>query len=202
MSSSPNSSTSRRFSASAATAARRIGGDVEDTGGAADDLGEVVGRVIGEPLHQAEARAHRRRQQSEPGGGADQREALERHGNGLGVRPVGDADVHAVVFHRRIEELLEHRAQPVHLVDEQDVARLERRQQADEIARALEHRARRRPDVDPQLFRHEQGEGGLAEPRWPEEQRMVERLTPLLGRVDRDLQGFLYLGLADELVEP
>ena len=116
--------------------------------------------------------------------------------------PVGDPDVHAVVLHRRIEEFFEHGPQPVHLVDEQDVARAERGEHADQIARALEHRARRRADVDAQLFRHEQGEGRLAQARWSEEQRMIERLVPLLRRVDRDLQGFLHFRLADEFVQP
>src|SRR5439155_4607387 len=95
----------------------------------------------------------------------------------------------------------EHGPQPVHLVDEQDVARAERGEQADQVARALEHRARYRADFDAQLLRHEEGEGRLAEAGWPEEQRMVQRLASLLRRVDRDLERFLHLRLADEFVQ-
>src|SRR3989441_7633959 len=39
--------------------------DVEDAGRAADDLGEVVGWIVGEPLDQAEPRAHGRRRSEE-----------------------------------------------------------------------------------------------------------------------------------------
>src|SRR2546422_4677915 len=45
--------------------ARGIGRDVEDTGRAADDLGQVVGRVVREPLHQAAPRAPPGRPQDE-----------------------------------------------------------------------------------------------------------------------------------------
>src|SRR2546422_196614 len=88
--------------------ARGVGRPVEDAGRATDDLGEVVGRIVGEPLDQTEPCAHGWRQEAEPGGGADQREPLQRHGDRLRVRPVGDPDVHPVVLHRRIEELFEH----------------------------------------------------------------------------------------------
>ena len=118
------------------------------------------------------------------------------------MQAVGDAHVHAVVLHGRVEKLLQGRPQPVHLVDEQDIPGLERREHADQVARALEHGARGRADIDAELSRHEEREGGLAEPRGAEEEGMVEGLVALLRGVDRDLQGFLHLGLADELVEP
>ncbi len=41
----------------------------------------------------------------------------------------------------------------------------------------------------------------LPETRRPEEEGVVERLSPPLGRVDGDLERCLDLGLADELVE-
>src|SRR5438132_2934298 len=40
--------------------ARGVGRHVEDAGRAADDLGEVVGRIVGEPLDQTEPCAHGR----------------------------------------------------------------------------------------------------------------------------------------------
>src|SRR2546422_963713 len=74
--------------------------------------------------------------------------------------------------------------------------------EADQVPRALEPRPRRGADVHAELARHEQRERGFPEARGPEEQRVVEGLLALLRRVDRDLERFLDLGLADELVEP
>ena len=155
-----------------------------------------------ETLDQSEARAQRRREQTEPGGGADQREALELHRQRLGVRAVGDTHVHPEILHRRIEELLERRPQAVHFIYKEDVARLERGEHTDEVAGTLEHGAGRRPDVHAELFGHEQRERRLAESRRAEEERVIERLLALLRRIDRDLERLFDLRLADELIEP
>src|SRR5256884_3445975 len=84
---------------------------------------------------------------------------------------------------------------------EQDVPGLEGREQADQVAGALEHGSRGGADVHAELARHEQRERRLPEPRRSEEQRVVERLLALLRRVDGDLERLLDLGLADELVQ-
>src|SRR5947208_4811766 len=91
--------------------------------------------------------------------------------------------------------------QPMDFVDEQDVPGLEGREQADQVAGALEHGSRGGADVHAELARHEQRERRLPEPRRSEEQRVVERLLALLRRVDGDLERLLDLGLADELVQ-
>src|SRR5689334_24585372 len=54
-------------------------------------------------LDQAEASAHRRREQAEPRSRADQGEPLECHGNRLRVGALGDPHVHAVIFHGRVD---------------------------------------------------------------------------------------------------
>src|SRR5256885_9391174 len=69
------------------------------------------------------------------------------------------------------------------------------------LFRSLQHRPGRRADVHVQLFRHQQRQGGLAETGRSEEERVVEGFLALLRRVDRDLERFLDLRLADELVE-
>ena len=75
-------------------------------------------------------------------------------------------------------------------------------EQADQVARLLEHRARGGAELHAHLARHEHGERGLAEAGRAEEQGVVERLAPALGRVDRDLQRALHLLLPHELVQP
>ena len=107
-----------------------------------------------------------------------------------------------IVLHRRIEELLDDRAQAMDLVDEEDVAGAHVRERADEIAGLLERRPGGRADVHAELARDELGERRLAEPRRAEEQRVVERLAPRERRVDVDAERVLDLLLADELGEP
>ena len=141
-----------------------------------------------QPLDQAEAGAQRRREQAKAGRRADQREALELHRQRLRVWPIGDAHIDTKFFHRRIEKLLQCRPQPVHFIDKEDVAFLEGREHAHEIARPLQDRAGRRADVHVQLLRHQQRERGLTESRGAEEQDVIERLLALLGRIDRDLE--------------
>ena len=167
------------------SAALGVDRDLQHVGGAPDDEVEVLGRVVVEPLHDAEPRAHRRRQHAEARRRADQRELLDRHRDRLRLGPFGQPDVDPVVLHRRVEELLDDRAQPMDLVDEEDVARAQVGERADEIRRLLERGARRRPDVDAQLARDQLGERRLAESRWPEEERVVERLAPRERGVDR-----------------
>ena len=52
-------------------------------------------------------------------------------------RPLADDQVELEILHRRIEDLLDRRREPVDLVDEQHVARLQVGQQRGEIAGAL-----------------------------------------------------------------
>ena len=101
-----------------------------------------------------------------------------------------------------IEELLELGPQPVDLVDEEDIARAEAGEQADQVAGLLQDRTRRGPELDPHLLGEQRGERGLAQAGRPEEEDVVERLLPALGRVDGDLERGLEPGLADELVQP
>ena len=167
-----------------------------------DDLLQLVRGVEPKALHQPEPGPHGRREQSEAGRRADQGEPLERHGDGLRVWALGDPHVHPEVLHGRIEELLQRRLHPVDLVDEQHVARAERGEQPDQVAGLLQHRTRRGAELNAHLPRHQHRQGGLAQPRRSEEQRVVEGLAAALGGVDRDLEGALHLGLADELIEP
>ena len=103
--------------------------------------------------------------------------------------PSDEPDVDLVVLHRRIEELLDDRPQPVDLVDEEDVARAQVGERADEVARLLQRRAGGGADVDAQLAGDELGERRLAESRRAEEEGVIERLAPRERRVDGDAGG-------------
>ena len=145
---------------------------------------------------------HRRREHTEPRRRTDEREPLDRHRDRLRLGTFTQADVDLVVLHRRIEELLDDRTQPMNLVDEEDVARTKIRECAYEIAGLFERRARRGADVHAKLACNQLREGGLAEARWAIEDRVIERLSTRQRGIDRQLKVVLHLLLADELVEP
>src|SRR3954471_665999 len=96
--------------------------DLHHLGGAVDDLLEVGGGIEVEPHLDPEPRTHRRSEHAESGGGADQGELLDGHGDRLRLGSFGEADVDLVVLHRRVQELFDDRLEPVDLVDEEDVA--------------------------------------------------------------------------------
>ena len=107
-----------------------------------DDVHEVRFLVEVEPVHDAEARAQRRRQQSGARRRADQRERLQRHLHRPRARALADDDVQLEVLHRGIEDFLDRRTHAVNLVDEEHFARAEVRQNRRQIAGLLEHRTR------------------------------------------------------------
>ena len=122
----------------------------------------------------------------------------------VSVRAAGpwpDDDVEPEVLERRIEDLLRRAVEPVDLVDEEDVARLERGQDRGDVALPLERRAGDLADADPELVADDLRERGLAEPGRAGEQDVVERLAARLRRVERDLQLLLDPLLPDEVAE-
>ena len=127
--------------------ARALGVDrhAQDARRARDDELEVGLRVEVEAVDDAEAAAQRRRQQARARGGRDQREGLERDLHRARARPAADHEVEALVLERGVEDLLDLGVEPVDLVDEEDLARLERREERGEVAGALDDRARRWP---------------------------------------------------------
>ena len=110
------------------------------------------GLVVAEPERHSEAVAQRRGQQPGARRRADQRERRQVERQRARSRPLADDDVEAKVLERRVEDLLDGAVQPVDLVDEQDVARLERGEDRGEVALALERRARDGADPDAELL--------------------------------------------------
>ena len=106
-----------------------------------------------------------------------------------------------IVLHRRIENFLDRRIEPVDLVDEEHVAILEIGEERGEVAGLGDHRAGGRAEIDAELARHDLRERGLAQPGRPGEQHMVERLAPRARRLDEHLEISADLGLTDELGE-
>ena len=175
--------------------------DAEDAGRAAHDRRELDRAVVVEPEREAEAVAQRRRQQPGARRRADQGERRQVERQRARSRALPDDDVEPEVLERRIEDLLRRAVEAVDLVDEEDVARLERGQDRGDVALPLERRPGDLPDADTELVAHDLRERRLAEPGRPGEQDVVERLAARLRRVERDLQLLLDPLLPDEVGE-
>ncbi len=174
--------------------------DAEDPGRAADDRRELAVLVVVEPERDAEAVAQRRREEPRARRRADERERRQVERQRPRRRPLAHHDVEPEVLERRIEDLLGRAAEAVDLVDEDDVARLDRGEDRRDVL-ALERGAGDRADADAELLADDVREARLAEARRPDEQDVVERLATALRSVERDGELLLDAGLADELVE-
>jgi hypothetical protein len=132
-------------------------------------------------------------------GGTHQREGRQVELDRARPGALADHDVDLVVLERRIEDLLDHRAQAMDLVDEEHVVGLEIGEDRGEVAGTLEHRARGLAQVHAHLARDDVGERGLAEPRRPEEQGVVERFLALARSGDEYTELLADLDLPDIL---
>ena len=154
-----------------------------------------------EPEGEPEAVAERRRQEAGARRRADQRERGQVERQGPCSRSLPDDDVEPEVLERRVEDLLDRAVEPVDLVDEEHVARLERGQDRGDVALPLERRPGDLPDRDAELAPDDLRERRLAEPRRAGEQNVVERLAAPVRGVERDRELLLDSLLPDEVGE-
>ena len=178
-----------------------VDADAEDHRRALDDRGQLLVGVEVEPVGGPEAVAQRAADPARAGRGADHGERLEAEPERPGRRTLADHDVEGVVLHRRVEDLLDRAVEAVDLVDEQDVALLERGQDRGQVAGPLDRRARGVLDVHAELAGDDRGQGRLAEARRAVEQDVIGRLSPPPGRGQQHREVGLDLALADVFVE-
>ena len=171
--------------------------DAQDLRRTLDDRGQLVVGVEVEPVGRPEPVTQRGADAARPGRGADDRERLQAESQAPGGRALADHHVEGVVLHRRVEDLLDRAVEAVDLVDEQDVALVERGQDRGEVAGALDGRARGVADVDPELARDDRREGRLAEAGRAVQEDVVGGLSPALRGLQQHRQVGLDLRLAD-----
>src|SRR5690606_15637134 len=175
--------------------------DADDARRAEDDLLKELGGVVVVAEVDPEAGAERGREEALARRRADERERRQRDADGARARAGIDQDVDGVVLHRGVEVLLDDRAHPVDLVDEEDVAFVEVRQDAGDARGLVERGPARGLDGGAHLLGDDVGEGGLAEAGRAGEHDVVERLAALEGGGEEDAEVVLDLLLPDELVE-
>ena len=116
-------------------------------------------------------------------------------------RPLAENHVEGEILHGRVQDLLDHVAQPMDLVDEQDVALAQAGQHRGEVPGALDRGARGGPDLGTHLRCHDVGQRRLAQPWRAVQQDVVDRLGPMTRRVEEDGEVLLDAPLAREFVE-
>src|SRR5262249_20650053 len=176
----------------------RCDADAQHARATIDDLLEFFLGIEIEPHRNSESIAQRIRQQPRAGGGADQRERGQVNLHRTRRGTLADDQVELEILHRRIEDLLYGRIEPVDLVDEQNIARLEIGEQRREIPRLCDHRTRGGAEVDAQLTRNDLRQRRLAETRWADKKHMVKRFLAGARRFDEHAQVRARLLLPDE----
>ncbi len=165
-----------------------IGGNLhrEDSRRPRHDLRQMVARVELEAAHNAETITQRSGEKAGSGRGSDQREAGQSQPNAPRRRTLTNDQVEFEIFHRRIENLFHRRWEAVDFVDEEHVTGAQVCQHGREIAGTLEHGSGREVDLGVHLGCDDQGEGGLAKSRGPEEEGMVEGFISIARRIDEN----------------
>ena len=153
-----------------------------------DDPGQVVDVVELEMLVHVEPLAERAGEHAAAGGGADDRELLERQVDRPRRHPLAEHHVDPEVFHDRVDELLDGLGQAVDLVDEEDRALRRVGQVGHHVHLLVERRAAGHVQLDAQLVVQHGGERGLAQARGAVEEDVRQRLAPLAGGQKGDRQ--------------
>ena len=110
-------------------------------------------------------------------------------------------DVDAIVLHRTVEVLFHDRAQAVYLIDEEHIVGLKAGEDARQIAWLVEYRSAGELETYAQLVGYDVAQGGLSQSWRTMQERMVERLTAILGSLYEDAQVIHHLLLAAEVAE-
>ena len=161
-------------------------------GGPVEDRGEVVGLVVVEAGDEPEAVAQRVGDHAAARRRADEREAGQVEADRLRRRALAEHDVEREVLHRRVEHLLDGAGQPVDLVDEEDVAVVEVREDRGDVPGALERGPARDPQADVELGGDDAGEASSCRRRvGPASRRWSTAWCRCRGRAEHDLEVLL-----------
>ena len=162
-------------------------------GRARDDAAQLLRRIQLQPERHAEAVAQRGGELPGARCGADERETRQIEPDGVGRWPLADDDVDGKVLHGGVEDLLHGGVQAVDLINKENVALGEVRQQRGQIARLFDGGAGRHADMHAHFVGDNAGERRLAEAGRTVEQHMVERLVAAACGLNVNRQVFLDL---------
>src|SRR5262249_15741038 len=140
--------------------------------------------------------------QPRPCRGADERERRKVESQRPRPGALADHDVETEVLERRIQDLLDGAIHPMDLVHEQNVSRLEAREDGRHVALSLQGGAGDGAHPDVELLADDGRERGLAKPGRPHEQHVIQCLAPSLSSSEPDVDLLLRPLRPDEVGEP
>ena len=145
----------------------------------------------------AEPVPERGREHSRPGRRADQCKVRQVKTDRPRSSSLSDHDIDRVVFHRRVQDLLHLSVQPMDLIHEQDIPRLQIIENCGHLPRLFNGRAARHFHMRSHLIGNDSCQRRLSQSRRAVKKNMVERISSLFCRLDVDLQICLGLLLTD-----
>ncbi len=175
--------------------------DFEERGGAPKDRGQILDRVVVETVGDAEAGSEWGTQQTRAGRGADEGEAREVQADGAGGGALVDHDIDAKILNGGVEVLLDDFGEAVNFVDKEDIPLLEAGEESGKVAGFFDGGTRGGADGGVHFRAEDVGERGFSQPGRTAEKEMVERLLAGSGRIEKDAETVLKLGLAGEVGE-
>ena len=104
-------------------------------------MGKIIDIVKLQPLHDAETIPQRRGQQPRAGGGSHESKRRQVEFNRSRGGPLTNHDIQLIVFHRRVEHLLNIGTQSVDFINKQDIPRFKISHQGGNVSRFLQDRA-------------------------------------------------------------
>src|SRR4029077_7267241 len=175
--------------------------NVQDFGRAIQNDDEVLGLVEIEAVNDAEAGAQRRGNEAGARGGANQREMAEGKRVNARAGTLANDEVDAKILHGGIENFFDGGLQAMNFIEEEKLFGFEGSGNRGEVAFAFEKRTGTGLNGHIQFVGDDLRKGGLAQARGPIEQHMIESLSAIASRFERDGDVFLDALLADVFVE-
>ena len=162
---------------------------------------ELFWFVVVESSRVIEAVPQRARDKPSTSGRTNEGESRHRQPHRAGGRTLAEDQVELKVLHCGIEHFFDGASQAMDLVDKQDVAVFEFREDRREVATFFERWTRRDVDLRVHLVRDDARQRGLSKSRRAGEQQVPHRLVAGLCRLHHDSEMTLELFLAYEVVE-
>src|SRR4029077_18224669 len=166
-----------------------------------DNLLHFFGTVIIEARSHSKTRAQRRAYHSSACRRTDEGKFWQLQSQTARLWPLVDDNVEAIIFHRRIKILFDRGLEPMDLVNKENVAFFQTREQPRQLARFFNDRPAGIFNVRIHFARNDVGQRGFAETRWPAEQNVLENVMALFCRSHQKFQPFADLPLPRELAE-
>src|SRR6266478_362151 len=155
-----------------------------------------------QPVHDSETRAQRGGNQSRARGRSDEREMSQLEGMNPRPWPLPDNQVHAKIFHRRIQHFFHRGLQAVNFIHEKNFLAFERGQYRGQVAFALQQRSRTSLDRHVQFVGDNLRQRRFSQPGRPVQQHVVQRFAAAPCRIDGNLDILFDAFLADVLLQP